>query len=232
MALGSPGSDIDGLDGPKDLLPLPIEMDTEVNHLASPTSVKAGLEELALRGKEDPHIDSTVEFTVKINETPTSDPPNITQATSAEKQAPSLILWHTPTMPPAETRSPPSNKEFTLNIPIKGSITNRQHKLYIEVGDDGHEKTFHIEDFCGLYPSWPIIELAISPLGNNKDDKMSHFVKCCAFLFAEILYVNDTAAIAPLAITGDSKDSYITDKANLPTNFTKLGRWIMINGGS
>ena len=61
---------------------------------------------------------------------------------------------------------------------------------------------------------------------------MNHFVKCCASLFAEILYVDDTAAIALLAITDDSKDSYITNQANLPTNFTKLGKWIMISGGS
>jgi hypothetical protein len=91
---------------------------------------------------------------------------------------------------------------------------------------------FHIEDFCGLYPSWPIIELAISPSGNNKDDRVNHFVKCCTSLFAQILYVNDTARIAPLAITDDSEDSYITDKANPPTNFTELGKWIMISGES
>jgi hypothetical protein len=47
-ALGSPGSDIDGLDGPDDLLPLPMETDTEVNRPGSPTSIKAGLKELAL----------------------------------------------------------------------------------------------------------------------------------------------------------------------------------------
>ncbi len=46
------------------------------------------------------------------------------------------------------------------------------------------------------------------------------------------MYVNDTTAIVPLAITDNSEDSYITDKANLPTNFTKLGKWIMISGGS
>ncbi len=61
---------------------------------------------------------------------------------------------------------------------------------------------------------------------------MNHFVKCCTSLFAEILYVDDTAAIAPLAITDNSKDSNITDEANLPMNFTKLGKWIMISGGS
>jgi hypothetical protein len=128
--------------------------------------------------------------------------------------------------------SPPSNEESTSNIPAKGSIIDRQCKLYIEVGDDGHKKTFHVEDFFGLYPAWPIVELVISLSGNNKDDRMNHFMKCCASLFAEILYVNYTAAIAPRVITDDSEDSYITNKTNLPTNFTKLGKWIMISGGS
>jgi hypothetical protein len=210
-ALGSPGSNIDGLDAPKNLLPPLMETDTKVNHPGSPTSIETGSDKLALQGKEDPHTDLTVESTVRINETPISDPPNITKATSAEKQAPSSILRHTPTAPPAETMSPPSNKESTLNIPVKGSIIDRQRKLYIEVGDDMHKKTFHVEDFFGLYPSWPIIELAISPSDNNKDDRMNHFVNCCASLFAEILYVDDTAAIALLAITDDSKDSYITN---------------------
>jgi hypothetical protein len=45
-------------------------------------------------------------------------------------------------------------------------------------------------------------------------------VKCCAPLFAKILYVDDSAAIAPIEITDDREDSYITDKVNLPTNFT------------
>ncbi len=61
---------------------------------------------------------------------------------------------------------------------------------------------------------------------------MNHFMKCCASLFAKILYVDDSAAIAPIEITDDREDSYITDKVNLSTNFTRLGKWIMISGGS
>jgi hypothetical protein len=70
------------------------------------------------------------------------------------------------------------------------------------------------------------------PVNNTKDDMMNHFVKCCASLFAKILVVDDSAAIAPIEITDDREDSYITDKVNLPTNFTKLGKWIMISRGS
>jgi hypothetical protein len=91
---------------------------------------------------------------------------------------------------------------------------------------------FCVEDFVSLYPAWPIIELAISPSGNTKDDRMNHFVKCCASLFAEMLYVDDSTAIAPIKITDGREDSYITNKANLSTNFTKLGKWIIISRGS
>jgi len=58
------------------------------------------------------------------------------------------------------------------------------------------------------------------------------FVKCITALFGEILYVDDTACIGPLDITDDNEDNYTTDKSKLPSNFTKLGKWIMISGGS
>jgi hypothetical protein len=38
--------------------------------------------------------------------------------------------------------------------------------------------------------------------------------------------------IAPIAITNNNNASYISDKAGLPTNFTKLGRHIMISSES
>jgi hypothetical protein len=73
-----------------------------------------------------------------------------------------------------------------------------------------------VEDFAGLYPTWPIIKVAISPTGNLKEERMNMFVKCITALFGEILYVNDSACIAPLEITGNNNDNYISDKAQLP----------------
>ncbi len=89
-----------------------------------------------------------------------------------------------------------------------------------------------MEDFAGLYPAWPIIEEAISPIGNAKEERMNMFVKCITALFGEILYIDDSACIAPLEITNNNNDNYISDKAQLPSNFTKLGKWIMISRGS
>jgi hypothetical protein len=84
----------------------------------------------------------------------------------------------------------------------------------------------------GLYPEQPIVEVAISPTGNAKEERMNMFVKCITLLFGKILYVGDTAGIAPLEITDNNKDNFIHDKSKLPSNFTKLGKWIMISGGS
>ena len=58
------------------------------------------------------------------------------------------------------------------------------------------------------------------------------FVKCITLFFGKILYVDDTAGIAPLEITNNIKDNFIHDKSKLPSNFTRLGKWIMISGGS
>jgi hypothetical protein len=89
-----------------------------------------------------------------------------------------------------------------------------------------------VEDFAGFYPAWPIIEVAILPTGNAKEERMNMFIKCITALFGEILYIDDSACIALLEITDDNDDNYISDKAQLPSNFTKLGKWIMISGGS
>ncbi len=82
------------------------------------------------------------------------------------------------------------------------------------------------------YPAWPIVEVAILPTRNAKEERMNMFVKCITALFGEIFYVDNTACIAPLEITDNNEDNYISDKAKLPSNFMILGKWIMISGGS
>jgi hypothetical protein len=111
-------------------------------------------------------------------------------------------------------------------------IINRQNKMYIVHDENKQESRFHVEDFVGLFPLWPIIEMLIAPTGSTKDERMTNFVQCFASLFAEIKYLNDTAAIAPINIYDDGKDNLITDRSGLPDNFTKLGKWLMISGGS
>jgi hypothetical protein len=89
-----------------------------------------------------------------------------------------------------------------------------------------------VTDFAGFHPVWPIVEFSMAPTGATKDERMSSFIKCVPALLGEMLYVDDMAMIAPISITNDDDASYIKSKADLPTNFTKLGKHIMISGGS
>jgi hypothetical protein len=93
------------------------------------------------------------------------------------------------------------------------------------------ELSYHVTNFAGLYPVWPIIEFSMAPTGETKDDRMTSFSKCVVALLGEILYVDNTAKIATISIT-DDESKYIGSKADLPNNFTKLGQYIMISGGS
>jgi hypothetical protein len=100
-------------------------------------------------------------------------------------------------------------------------------------GNGMKETSYHVTDFAGLYPVWPIIEFSISmvPTGVVKDERMNLFTKCITALLGEILYVDDTAKIATILIT-NNKSHYISSKADLLTNFTKLGQYVMISSGS
>jgi hypothetical protein len=68
----------------------------------------------------------------------------------------------------------------------------------------------------------------MSPTGALKDERMTSFTKCVTALLGKMLYVDETAMIPLLRITGNDKDSYISNKSNLPSNFTKLSKYIII----
>ncbi len=108
----------------------------------------------------------------------------------------------------------------STNDPSRRTILDRHRKLLINLGEDRHNKAFHVEDCIGLYPAWPIVEVAILPTGNANEERMNMFIKCITELFGEILYVDNTACIAPLEITDNNKDNYISNKAKLLSNFT------------
>ncbi len=83
---------------------------------------------------------------------------------------------------------------------------------------------FMSKTFAGLFPVWPIIELAMSPTGQTKDERMTQFGKCITSLFGEILIRDKQAAIAPIAISNNLQEDMIRDKATIPTTFTKLSK--------
>ncbi len=97
-------------------------------------------------------------------------------------------------------------------------------------GHKGH--SFYAKDFAGLFPVWPIIELAMALTGQTKDERTTQLIKCVTSLFREILIVYKRAAIAPIVISNDCQEDMITDKASIPPNFTKLSKWVMLSGGS
>jgi hypothetical protein len=61
---------------------------------------------------------------------------------------------------------------------------------------------------------------------------MNSFSKCIVGLLEEILHMDDMAMIAPLKITNNNLANFISSKTDLPTNFTKLSKYIMISGSS
>jgi hypothetical protein len=175
------------------------------------------------------NLNPTDNAMVRINKTPDSDPPmsNPSMTTTLQSILCSATLAETTDQTTTEAM------EFQpVDNPSRTTILDRHCKLLINLGEEGHNKNFHVEDFVGLYPARPIVEVAILPTGNAKEERMNMFVKCITSLFGEILCIKDAAAIAPLEITNDNKENYITGKAKLPSNFTKLGKWIMISGGS
>jgi len=68
----------------------------------------------------------------------------------------------------------------------------------------------------------------MAPTGASKDERMASFIT----LLGEMLYVDDTVMIAPIDINDDDDKHFIKTKMDIPSNFTKLGKHIMISGGS
>jgi hypothetical protein len=127
-------------------------------------------------------------------------------------------------------------EEYDASLPTKGrtsKIYDQDQKLYRVFSEDGMMETaYHVTDFAGFYLAWPIVEFSMAPTGATKDERMTSFIKCVTALLGEMLYVNKTAMIAPIDITDNDATSFIKTKADLPANFTKLGKHIMISGGS
>ena len=58
---------------------------------------------------------------------------------------------------------------------------------------------------------------------------MASFTRCVTALLGEMLYADDTAMIAPIDINDDNNEHFIKTKTDIPSNFTKLGKHIMIS---
>ncbi len=175
---------------------------------------------------------------VRINETAitASSPEGISQGRANSPKG--ISLGQQSFLMSSSTSVLATNKpeEYDASSPTKGrtsKIYDRDQKLYRVFSEDGmNETAYHMTDFAGFYTVWPIVEFSMVPTGATKDKQMTSFIKCVTALLGEMLYVNKAAMIAPIDITDGDATSFIKTKVDLPANFTKLGKHIMICSGS
>jgi hypothetical protein len=132
----------------------------------------------------------------------------------------------------ASNRNPPTTKpEPKEASPTSESrpseILDHDQMLYRVFSKDRmKEVADHVTDFAGLYPVWSIVKFSMVPNGATKEERMASLIKCVMALLREMWYVDNAAMIAPIDITNKDEASFIKSKADLPTNFTKLGKHI------
>jgi hypothetical protein len=79
-----------------------------------------------------------------------------------------------------------SDKDDCKNEPQVKEIHDRSNKLFKEYSNDGMKTaSYHVTDFAGLYPVWPIIEFLMALMGNAKEDPMNSFIKCVSVLLVK-----------------------------------------------
>jgi hypothetical protein len=133
----------------------------------------------------------------------------------------------------SSTKDPEDDSGDTPAKDRPQQILDRDQKLYRVYSDDGLKETaYHVIDFAGFHPIWPIIEFSMTPTGASNDERMASFTRCVTALLGKMLYVDDTAMIAPIDINDNEDEHFIKTKTDIPSNFTKLGKHIMISGGS
>jgi hypothetical protein len=144
---------------------------------------------------------------VRISETVTLVETNSknTSGTSQERQS-ILLSASTPGKPP--TTEPETEGADPTSKGKPSEIYNRNQMLYCVFSDDGmKESAYHVANFAGFYPVWPIIKFSMAPSGATKDERTTSFIKCVTALLGEILYVDDAAMITPIDITDDDEGS-------------------------
>jgi hypothetical protein len=101
-----------------------------------------------------------------------------------------------------DNEDPPTNKR-------PREIYDQDWKLYRVFSKDGMKETaYHVTDFAGFYPVWPIVEFSMAPTGATKDERMTSFIKCVMALLGKMLYIDDTAIIAPIDITDNEETHF------------------------
>jgi hypothetical protein len=114
------------------------------NNPADEEADKANLSSNQVSPPTSPNPDPTNGATMRINETPESDPPMSNPTTATTPQASRLILQGTPLAETTDqTTTWPSDFQ-SANNPSRRMILDRYRKLLINLGEDGHNKEFHV----------------------------------------------------------------------------------------
>ncbi len=137
-----------------------------------------------------PPSDKQAQPVVRINDNPTPPLLRENSITPSNKIAPHSVLKN-PSSAHADGNDPPTSRASSLGkLSFRGLeqgnnyTIDRSNKLYIVYNENGQESRFHVKEFVGLFPSWPIIKMLIAPAGNAKDKRMTSFGRCFTSLFA------------------------------------------------
>ncbi len=147
----------------------------------SPVGVKEGIK-LPTLNDNMPPPDKQAQPVVRINNNPTPPSSHESSTTLGDKTTPSSVLKN-PSPAPAEGDNSPTTRTSSLGDPsLRGLeqgnnyVIDRLNRLYISYDKNGQESRFHVKDFVGLFPWWPIIEMSITPTGSTKDKRMTNVV--------------------------------------------------------
>jgi hypothetical protein len=227
-----------GLNDPCNLM-LPTDKNRQGTQLTSPMGVDvqeiefhAPVNNASPQANKPPQNQTTSPSrSVRINETATLVVTMMNLSGGTSQRCQSILLSASNCNPPTTEPEPKEASPMSESRPSE--IHDRDQMLYHVFSKDGmKEIAYHVTDFAGLYPVWPIVEFSMAPSGATKDERMTSFIKCAMALLGEMLYVDNAAMIALIDITNNNEASVIKSKADLPTNFTKLGKHIMISSGS
>jgi hypothetical protein len=182
--LGTLDVGTDNLDDPCNLIPPevpPIDKSNVLTPPDSPIGVEEGIM-LPTLNNDTPPPDKQAQPVVRINDNPTPPLLRESSTTSGDKTAPSSVLKN-PSPAPAEGDDSPTTRASSSGGPSlrdleqgNNYVIDRLNRLYILYDKNGQESRFHVEDFVGLFPSWQIVEMSITPTGSTKDERMTNFV--------------------------------------------------------
>ncbi len=84
-------------------------------------------------------------------------------------------------------------EDYDASPPSEGrprKIYDQDRNLYRVFSDNGVKETaYHVTNFAGSYPVWPIVEFSMTPTGATKDKRMTSFIKCMLALLGELLHL-------------------------------------------